>query len=91
MTDENKDQPQPMNVNLDAKQTPIYYTDNLFITSNEDGVVIDVGQRIASTNQVQIVARIGMSREHAKKFVDVLSKNMLVNQAHNQTGKKVVN
>jgi hypothetical protein len=91
LKDENKNEPQPMNVSLDAKQMPIFYTDNLFITSNEDGVVIDVGQRISSTNQVQIVARIGMSREHAKKFVDVLSKNMLVNQTQNQTGKKVVN
>ena len=58
-------QGQQVNLNLDL--TPILYTDSVFMTSNSDGVVLDVGQRVASTNQVRIVSRIGMSREHAKK------------------------
>lgn len=80
-----------LNINLDAKQTPILYSDNIFISANEDGVVIDVGQRAGNTNQVQIVARVGMSRNQAKKLAEALSKNLITTQVVSQTGKKVVN
>lgn len=55
-----------VNVNFDT--TPIFYTDNIQFTTNEDGVVLDVIQRLLSTNQVRIVSRIGMSRDHAKNW-----------------------
>jgi hypothetical protein len=80
-----------LNINLDAKQTPVLYTDNIFISTNEDGVVIDVGQKVGNTNQVQIVTRIGMSRNQAKKLAETLSKNLITVQAATQAGKKVVN
>lgn len=60
------------NVSIDFDSTPILYTDNVNITVNEDGVVIHFLQRLLHSNQVRIVARIGMSREHAKKFIDTL-------------------
>ncbi len=60
------------NVNVNFDTTPILYTDNVSMTVNEDGVVLDFTQRLLTTNQVKIVARIGMSREHAKKFVEAL-------------------
>lgn len=53
-----------VNVNLDT--TPVLYTDNVFMTTNEDGIVLDICQKLGSTNQVRIVARVGMSRSHAK-------------------------
>ncbi len=82
-------QNQQFNLNLDI--TPILYTDNIFMTTNPDGVVLDVGQRIASTNQVRIVARIGMSREHAKKFVDKLGNLLVTSEGKIQTGKVNLN
>ena len=91
MAAEEKNVNQAVNVNLDAGKTPVLYTDNVFISSNEDGVVLDVGQRVGNTNQVTVVARIGMSRSHAKKLADALSKNLMTVAAATQTGKKVVN
>ena len=78
-----------ININLDT--TPVLYTDNVFMTANPEGVVLDVGQRVGSTNQVRIVARVGMSRSHAKKFVEELGKLLAVSEGKNQTGEKVLN
>lgn len=75
-----------VNVNLD--NTPILYTDNVFMTANSDGIVLDVGQKLGTTKQVRIVARVGMSREHAKKFVKELSKLLAMTEGKSQTGIK---
>jgi len=80
---------QQFNLNLDL--TPILYTDNIFMTTNPDGLVLDIGQRVASTNQVRIVSRIGMSRDHAKKFVNELAKLLAMSEGKIQTGKENVN
>lgn len=76
-----------VNINLDT--TPIYYTDNVFMTTNEDGVVIDVCQKLGKTNQMRIVSRIGMSRNHAKKFLKELSKLLAITEGKSDTGAKV--
>ncbi len=60
-----------VNINLDT--TPVLYTDQVFMSANEDGVVLDVGQKIGTSNQMRIVSRIGMSRSHAKKLVAALN------------------
>ena len=78
-----------MNHNLDS--TPTYYTDDIFMTTNPDGLVLDVSQRVVSTNQIRIVSRIGMSREHAKKFVNELAKLLAMSEGKMQTGKENVN
>lgn len=75
-----------LNVNLDV--TPIFYTDNVFMNANEDGIVFDVGQKLLNTNQVRIVARIGMSRSHAKKFVQEMSKLLALTSGHLQSGER---
>lgn len=80
---------QQINLNLDT--TPVFYTDNIYMTTNPDGVVLDVAQRVASTNQVRIVTRIGMSREHAKKFVEKLGKLLIMTEGKIQTGKGNLN
>lgn len=78
-----------VNVNLNLDTTPILYTDNVLITVNEDGVVLDACQKVGSSNQVRIVARVGMSKTHAQKLVKAL--NDLVEKSEGQvhTTKKV--
>lgn len=80
---------QQLNINLDT--TPIYYTDNIFMATNQDGLVLDIGQKVSITNQVKIVSRIGMSREHAKKFVNELGKLLAMTEGKIQTGKDNLN
>ena len=64
--------------NINPDTTPILYTDRIFITINQFGVVFDVSQKTG--NQTRIVARIGMSREHAKKIASELSKMLAVTE-----------
>jgi len=80
---------QQVNLNLDT--TPILYTDNIFMTTNSEGVVLDVAQRVGSTAQVRIVSRIGMSKEHARKFVNELGKLLAMSEGKIQTGKNGLN
>jgi hypothetical protein len=79
------EQPQ-MAVNVNLETTPILYTDNVFMATNPDGLVLDFGQRLSNTNQMKIVSRIGMSREHAKKFVAQLGKLLAMTEGQVQTG-----
>ncbi|MFA6081682.1 MAG: hypothetical protein WC741_04730 [Patescibacteria group bacterium] len=74
-----------IDVNLDT--TPILYTDNIFMTTNSDGVVFDFGQKLGPTNKLRIVSRIGMSREHAKKFIKELGKLIVMTDGQIQTSK----
>ena len=87
----NKNQASGQQVNLNLDTTPVLYTDNVIMTTNPDGVVLDVGQRVASTNQVRIVARIGMSRGHAQKFVNELGKLLAMTEGKIQTGRGGLN
>ena len=57
------------------------------MVTNEHGVVLDVTQRLGKTNQVRIVSRVGMSREHAKLFVEQLGRLLVVTQGKAYTGK----
>lgn len=89
--EENKKPGGGVNFNINPQHTPIYYTDNIFMGTSKFGVVLDVGQRIANTNQVQAVCRIGLSREHAKELVDKLAKLLAMTEGQAQTGKKAKN
>lgn len=86
--DTNQDNNNQVAVNINLDNTPIVYTDNIFMTTNKFGLTLDIGQRLAATNQIRIVARIGMSREHAKKFVEELGKLIAMTEGHVQTGEK---
>lgn len=88
-SDINSNQDVQISVNLDT--TPILYTDSIAMTTNPDGVVMDVMQRLGPSNQVRVVARIGMSREHAKKFVSELGKLLIQTEGQTQTGNKTIN
>lgn len=70
--------------NVIVPNVPILYTDTIFMNVNEDGVVIDVAQK-TPPNNLTVVTRIGMSREHAKKFVKKLSEIIALTSAHSHT------
>lgn len=80
-----------MQVSINLDTTSILYTDSVSMTTNPDGVVLDIMQRVGPSNQVRIVARIGMSREHAKKLVGELGKLLIQTEGQTQTGEKIVN
>lgn len=81
---DDKDQKQmEFNINLDT--TPILYSDSIFMSSGPYGVILDVGQKIG--NKVRIVSRVGMSREHAKKFITELSKLLAITEKQPATKK----
>ena len=73
-----------LNINLDT--TPIVYTDNIFMNANEDGLVLDIGQKLFNTNKVRVVSRIGMSRSHAKKFIKEMGKLLAITDGASQSG-----
>ncbi len=75
-----------IDVNLDT--TPILYCENIFMTTNEYGVVLDVMQKLGPTNKMRIVSRIGMSREHAKKLLKELGNLLAMTDGQIQTSKK---
>ena len=65
------DKKNDVSVVINPDMTPILYTDSIMMVANEDGITLDVGQKLGE--QVRIVSRIGMSRTHAKKFVEELA------------------
>jgi hypothetical protein len=90
MNDQNK-KSNAVQVSINLDTTPVLFTDNINMTVNPDGVVLDIMQRLGPTNQVRIVARIGMSREHAKKFVNKMGELLLKSEGEMVTGKRIVN
>jgi len=87
--DDKKSTQKSLNLKINLETTPIIYTDNIHMSTNEEGVVISVGQKVFNTNQVQIVTRIGMSRDHAKKFVTKLGNLLALTEGQSQTSGKV--
>jgi len=82
-----KESPDRININLDT--TPVFYTDNINILTDKNGVVLNVMQRLGNTTRIRIVSRIGMSREHAKDFVDKLGKLLIMTEGNSKTGKEL--
>ena len=72
MAEDNKQS--EVQVNLPPNKE-ILYTDSVFVSANEYGVILDIAQSVGPQNQT-IVARVGMSREHAKVLLDVLGKHL---------------
>jgi len=64
-------------IKLDPNKTPILYTDSIFISSNKLGLVLNVAQSMGPIPQQNIVARIGMSKQHAQELLEVLNKHLL--------------
>ncbi|MDB5186525.1 MAG: hypothetical protein JWL85_1048 [Candidatus Saccharibacteria bacterium] len=62
---------------MDAR---IVYTDMVHVMVNNYGVVMNFMQGAGPNNQPLAVARIGMSKEHAKSVLEVLQKTLAVEQ-----------
>lgn len=75
-------------INLNPELTKILYTDMIYINVNEDGTTLDVCQKVGPTDQFHVVARIGMSRDHAKKLAGELSKILALTSAQSKTGEE---
>lgn len=75
-------------INLNPEKVSILYTDTIFMNVNDDGVIFDVCQKAGNSNQLQVVSRIGMSREHAQKFVTKLSEILALTHGHSRTNDK---
>lgn len=54
----------------------IAYTDMAHVVANEHGVVMNFLQANGPNNQPLAVARVGMSREHAKSLIELLQKTL---------------
>ena len=63
-----QEQNQAVEVNVQSN-TPVLYSDAVFVTSSDYGVVLDFGQRLGSTNKRNITSRVGMSFEHAEAML----------------------
>ncbi len=86
--DKTKQQDQvQMNIVMDPIKTPVLYADAIMITSNENGIVLDITQRMGLSNQASIVARIGMSNVHAKVLATKLLEQISLNEGSAVTGK----
>lgn len=82
------DKDNQISVDINPETTPIFYTDSISITANEDGLVFDIMQRIGNTQKGRVVSRVGMSRNHAKKFTAELSKLLAITEGNAKTGNK---
>jgi len=83
-----KNEEQQFQVTINPEKTQIAYTDTIFMNVNDDGVIFDICQKVGSSNQVQVVSRIGMSRSHAQKFVKKLSEILALTHGHSKTSDK---
>lgn len=73
-------QPTVMVMPLDAR---VVYTDMVHVMVNNYGVIMNFMQGAGPNNQPLAVARVGMSREHAKSVLEVLQKTL--SEADNPT------
>lgn len=64
------------------------YSDSVFVTSNQFGIVLDFAQRVGPTNRQNVVSRIGMSKEHARMMLNVLKKHLGGNASQSNGVKK---
>lgn len=83
--DEKDKQAQAVNLNINFDSTPVLFTDNVIMTTNDNGFVLNVMQQLINTNQVRVVARIGMSREHAKKLAAEMGRLLAMTEGQGQT------
>ncbi len=61
---------------LAAQDNRIVYTDMLQVMVNNYGVIMNFMQGAGTGNQPLAVARVGMSKEHARTVIDVLQRTL---------------
>lgn len=75
MINDERGQAQPA-VSVMPMDARIAYTDMVHVMVNNYGVVMDFMQGAGPNNQPLAVARVGMSKEHAKSVLEVLQKTL---------------
>lgn len=65
----------------------VIYTDMVHVMVNDFGVIMNFLQGGGPNNQPLAVARIGMSKEHARSVLDILSKSLEQSDKHNHKSK----
>ena len=89
---ENKEEkPKGVQINIDPSRTPVVYTDAIRVSADNNGVVLTFAQKLDITNQLFTVARIGLSKEHAKKLIEHLTRVLKQREGTGETGKIPVN
>lgn len=74
-------QPEPqLNVSVNPTATQILYSDAVGVSTSEFGMVFDFAQRVSSTNNANIVARVGVSHEHARKIMEAIANELARNE-----------
>lgn len=65
----------PTQISVDPVKSPVLYTDAVIVSSSEYGLVLNIAQQLDGEHQ-QVVSRIGMSFEHAKKLLAVMNDHL---------------
>ncbi len=74
-------QPVAMMMPMDLR---VVYTDMVHVMINDFGVIMNFMQGAGQGNQPLAVARIGMSKEHAKSVLEILDKSLKQAEQHKQ-------
>lgn len=74
-----------MQVNL--PNIAVLYTDSVLVGINQFGIILDFAQSMGPTNQQTVVARVGMSKEHAKVLLKVLQERLEADEKIEGTSK----
>lgn len=90
MADDNKAD-KTFNLNINAQQTPVFFSDHIQMTISDNGIVFDVGQRVLNTNQIAVVSRFGINREHAKRLLKSLGELLALTEGQVMTVRKANN
>ncbi len=67
---------QAENTNMVINDNKVLYTDMVQVSANNYGVILNFLQGIGSDGKPSAVARIGMSREHARSVIEVLQRTV---------------
>lgn len=83
--------PKKLIIELDPTKTPILYSDNIRITSDKNGLVLDITQKVPSSNRAVVVARVGLSLDHAKRLTNALAIQLVKRKSITLRKSKVLN
>lgn len=67
---------QEVQIKVNAEALPVLFSDSMFVTVSENGVVFDFAQKVGPTNEQQIVTRVGVSYNHAEKIHKLLGQQL---------------
>lgn len=76
VNDDNNELLQSKTVLISPQDARIVYTDMIQVMVNNFGVIINFMQGAGSGTNPLAVSRVGMSKEHAKSVIDVLTKTL---------------